>query len=353
MGSEGRQLTDEMNLIEFLRTLWQQKRLILLTTILCLGLGLSYILLSKPVYEATGHLSPPTIGDLSAINQGRSASKKALLMAYEPQNVYEVFSRVLQADSTKRLFFESAVLPAEQIKESTSSEAKLWASFSSSLTVKAVNALILSDKFKPADYIVSYRGTSPKQDADFVQGYIEFAREKAVDEFWLELNQQRDSLLERLQAKINSIRNVANNQRLDRIEQLQEAVKVAQAVDMNHAANGLITDASVINNPSMMYLRGTKALQAEIDNLSSRKSSDAFVAKSLKLRETQGLYDFYKNIVFNKGDLRMFRMDSEVMVPDFRVAPRKKLILLLSIFAGIFLGVSLAILRKPLALIVR
>lgn len=351
------EVQDEMNLIEFLRLLWQQKGLILLVTLCSLMIGAVYIFLSRPVYEAAAYLKPPSYGDIVYINQGRSKGKKALLTRYKSNQVYQFFTKTLQSESFKRFFFNKIYLPSVQTKDKKIDASRLYVKFARSLIIKEFRDLPIQAHWQSVDYRLSFRGRSAQYDAELVKKYIELANEKARGELLLKLNQQRMQLVQVLRDKITAIRKVANLQRLDRMEQLQEAIKVAQAVGNKGKAhtslNAVITDASVANNPSMMYLRGSTALQAELDNLSKRRSSDAFAAKSMKLRETQGLYDFYEKINYNKDKLIMFKLDGEVSIPELSIAIPKKLILFLSLLAGLFFGIVIVSLRKPLALILR
>jgi chain length determinant protein (polysaccharide antigen chain regulator) len=334
---------DEMTLIAFLRILWQQKGLILLIMALSLALGSAYILFSTPLYEATAYLRPPTTADLLPINQGRSTKKHAKLSLYQPSEVYKIFTKVLQSEALKHDFFETLHLP--------------FASASKALSVSEIRTIPAPNNSTAPDYVVAYRGSSSKEDALFVQKYIAMAKQRAVDELLQDLDRDRNNVIYSLKTKIASIREIADTERLDRIEQLKEAIKVAQAIGLKGGTvspiSGVIADASVVNNPRMMYLRGSAALNAEMNNLSRRQSADAFVPKSFKLRQTQALLDSYEKISFNKDELTLFRQDSEIREPDLRIAPRKKLILLLSLFAGLFLGISAAVLRKPLALVLK
>ena len=203
----------------------------------------------------------------------------------------------------------------------------------------------------PSNYIVAIQGVSPEQDAKWVTQYIALAKQKALEEILIDAKRQHQSVMRYLRDQIDSIREVANTQRLDRIQQLKEAIKVAQAVGTKGGTAGIITDASAVNNPSLMYLRGSAALQAELSNIENRSSSDAFAPEALKLRETESAFDFYKKIIINPNKIALFKQDGEVVVPDLPIAPHKRMILLLALFVGLISGIALALIRKSLFLI--
>jgi chain length determinant protein (polysaccharide antigen chain regulator) len=314
---------EDLNLLDFLQILWQQKRLIFLTTALSVLLGVVYLLLATPIYEAIGAISPPTKEDFALLNQGHSNAKNTPLLLYTVKEVYGIFIKNLQAESTKKLFFHDVL--------------------SNSLLIKKINSRPTS----PSLYRVSVRGVSPRQDTEWVKNYIALAKQKALNEILADVEHQRHVIVRNLQDKIATMRAVANTERLDRIQQLQEAIKLARALGIKggrNSSNKIIVDESTINNPNMMYLRGSIALQAELDNLAKRDSADTFVSDKLKLGEIQSKLAFYKKIVIKPSDIVMFKLD-RIVKPDVPISPNKKLILLLAPFSGLILGSILVLIR--------
>ena len=114
----------------------------------------------------------------------------------------------------------------------------------------------------------------------------------------------------------------------------------------NSSFNGTMIDASALDNSSLMYLRGQNALQAELNNLNIRESNDAFVPSKYKLREQQEKLDYYKKILINPEQINLFRLDGSMQPPAHPVAMRKGLILGISLFAGLFLGFLIVIMRR-------
>ena len=336
---------DEINLIDIMRTLWQQKIIILVTTFIGLLIGLSYISFTKPVYEVTAYIYPPTLKDFSALNHGRSNEKSSLLTTSSVKDVYGFFSQSLLSESTKWDFYEKSFLPVMSSKYSANKIPQL---FGKSVIVKEISTRsILTQETKPSNYTITVRGNSPQEVATWVKDYIDLAQQRAVKALLAEDKEERAGVIRELQNKVDSIREVANNNRLDRIQQLKEAIKVAQALGMKSSSfNGAMIDASALNNPSLMYLRGQNALQAELNNLNVRDSNDAFVPSKYKLREQQERLDYYKKIVINPEQINLFKLDGSIEPPAYPVAMRKSLILGISLFAGLFLGFLIVIMRR-------
>jgi chain length determinant protein (polysaccharide antigen chain regulator) len=340
---------NEIYLIKLLRTFWQHKLLILITTFISLFLAFFYISLSTPIYEATAYISPPTRGDIAALNYGRVNSKNKLLSLYKVKDVYKIFINNLQNDSTKSEFFYRVFLPSLlKNKDQTHSQGEFFTLFSNSLSIKAAKVIPAN---YPANYIVSMRGPFPEQDADWLKKYIDLAKQKALKQVLAKAKYQYNGIVNTLQNKIDAIKEIASNQRLFQIQQLKEAIQIAKAVLGEGAASssstGIKTDVLAISNPSaMLYLRGSAVLKAELDNLMSRGSLDAFAPSNLKLREKQGQLNFYKKIVIDPENVILFKLDGEIAKPVEIIAPRKKLILAIACCLGLFLGTLLAIIRN-------
>ncbi|MNJ51532.1 hypothetical protein D3C77_468400 [compost metagenome] len=92
----------------------------------------------------------------------------------------------------------------------------------------------------------------------------------------------------------------------------------------------------------LTYMRGVKALEAEIENLKSRESDDAFIKS---LREEQVSLAFYKSFNVKPDSVQVYRPDGEVEVPDEPVKPRKFLIVVMGVFLGLVLGILSTLLR--------
>ncbi|MCY1538471.1 hypothetical protein D9M68_740130 [compost metagenome] len=87
-------------------------------------------------------------------------------------------------------------------------------------------------------------------------------------------------------------------------------------------------------------MRGAKALRAEIKSLEARKSDDPFIKSLRSLEEKQALYN---NIEINPEAVQVFSMDGVVETPETPVKPKKSLVMLVGVVAGLALGILVAI----------
>lgn len=85
----------------------------------------------------------------------------------------------------------------------------------------------------------------------------------------------------------------------------------------------------------LTYMRGSKALAAEIGNLQQRKSEDPFI---LELRDLQTRQQFYQGLVAAKRNFSVYQLDGTIEQPDVPIKPRRNLIIALGVIVGLGTG---------------
>ncbi|MCY1457908.1 hypothetical protein D9M71_752420 [compost metagenome] len=88
-------------------------------------------------------------------------------------------------------------------------------------------------------------------------------------------------------------------------------------------------------NGQIVYMRGTKALKAEIENLESRKSDDPFI---YNLRDMQTMLDFYKGLEVKAASVSVYRIDGGIDQPQTPVKPMKALLIILGLMIGLIVS---------------
>ncbi|MCY1304761.1 hypothetical protein D9M70_545300 [compost metagenome] len=148
---------------------------------------------------------------------------------------------------------------------------------------------------------------------------------------------------EGVRRRLSTMREIAKVRREDRIAVLKEALTVAEAVGLENPpviTNQLVKQLSAEMEGDLMYMRGAKALRAEIKSLEARKSDDPFIKSLRSLEEKQALYN---NIEINPEAVQVFSMDGVVETPETPVKPKKSLVMLVGVVAGLALGILVAI----------
>lgn len=328
---------DEVDLIEVIQGLWLQKWLILSIVLLFALVGGGYSFFSKSVYEAKAFVIPPTQKDIANFNYGRI--KASELAPYSVKNVYDVFLRNLQAESLRWSFFEEYYLPSLNEEERAGSKDGLYTRFSNDLTIAP------ADKNNPDRFSVAIQGKDPVKAVEWVKVYIDRARVLAVDEMVDSVNREAEVRARNLTQQIKVLRENGEKTRQDLITQLNEALRVAEAIGLDKPpiiSGNLSGEVSANMDGELTYMRGSKALIAEIKNLEERKVSDPFIKN---LRALQVKQEFYMDLAVSPNDVAVFRIDGPIQTPDKPIKPKKALILAVSIIFGGVIGLFVAIFR--------
>lgn len=328
---------NEINLIEVIQGLWLQKWLILAIVMLFAIVGGIYAFLGKPVYEAKVFVIPPTQEDIANFNYGRT--RESELEPYSVKYVYEVFLRNLQAESLRRYFFTQYYLPSLNEEERAGSQDGLYDRFSKNLTIAP------ADKTSPDRFSLAMQGNDPSKTVEWVKAYVDRARVDAIGEMVDGVKREAEVRARSLAQQINAQRENGEAVRQDLITRLSEALHIAEAIGLDKPpiiSGDISSEVSANMNGELTYIRGSKALKAEITNLENRKVNDPFINS---LRNLQVKYAFYKDLSVNPNDVAVFRVDGPIETPDKPIKPKKALILAVAILLGGVIGIFVAIFR--------
>ncbi|MHC5347853.1 GNVR domain-containing protein [Metapseudomonas furukawaii] len=95
----------------------------------------------------------------------------------------------------------------------------------------------------------------------------------------------------------------------------------------------------------LTYMRGAKALRAELNGLEERASDDPFIPE---LRNLEEEYDRYTSMQADPGKVAVFWQDGETEIPDEPIKPKRVLSLALGIVLGGMFGLFIALIRLML-----
>ncbi|WLH47906.1 LPS O-antigen chain length determinant protein WzzB [Pseudomonas beijingensis] len=327
---------DEIDLIALARGLWCQKWLILVITLLVTAGAAAYALLSKPVYEVKLFIMPPTQNGIAELNYGRGKSTE--LDTYSIKHVYDVFARNLQGESLRQNFFNEVYLPSLDESQRKGALDRLYERFSRELVVKGAG------KDTPDRFAVTVQGGDPIKATEWVKAYVARASEAAESELIKNVTTEASVRARNLEQRIISLRETAQRIREDRIQQLREALKIAETIGLTTPTvnSSAAVDITVDTGNKMDYQRGSKALAAEVSALEARASDDAFISD---LRTLQMRYNFYRKLSIDPERISVYRQDGSVEVPESPIKPRKSLILVLGVLAGLLSGGFVALIR--------
>lgn len=332
--------SDEIDLIVLARELWAQKWLILCVTLLVTVGAAAFAFLSKPVYESKVFIMPPTQNDIAELNYGRGDSTG--LKPYSIKYVYGVFARNLQSESLRRELFNEIYLPSLDESQRTGPLDRLYVRFSREVIIRGPG------KDTPDRFQVSVQGGDPARATTWAKIYVQRASEAAESELVKNVTTEASVNARNLEQQIVSLRETAQRVREDRIQQLREALKIAEAIGLTTPIinSSAAVDITVETGNKMDYQRGSKALAAEINALESRASDDAFISE---LRSLQMRYGFYRKLNVDPEGISVYRQDGSVEIPESPIKPNKRLIVVFGLIAGLMLGGFIALVRFALS----
>ena len=337
---------DEIDLVELFYGLRTQKWLIVLVTLVFAVGAASYAFFSKPVYEARLAVLPPSLSDIAGFSLGRTGDNTGGngLKPFLVDDVYAVFTRNLQSEKSRRQFFRQVYLPSLDEAQRSGSQDGLYKAFGEKFSVKA------PDKNQPDRYSVVVEHYSPELASTWAKQYIDQVAERSLDEMLQNSERELAVRARNIEQQIKSERASAKARRDDRTRQLQEALTVAEAIGLDNppVITGRVSNDSELSafmDGSLMYMRGAKALRAEMQVLLARTSDDPFIAE---LRNLEARYQSFADVNLDPSNVAVFRQDGDIEVPDQPIKPKKPLIVALGVVLGGMLGVFIALIRLML-----
>jgi chain length determinant protein (polysaccharide antigen chain regulator) len=320
---------DEIDLVELWNSLWEQKALIAALTALITSLGVAYALLATPVYKAETFFLPPLQQDVQSL-------KLQNMQNITTDSVYQRFLQNIQSRSLKMEFYKTNGLRDFYAQnQPVKSESELF--------TKAFNEKLALNipKSKQDSSFVSLSFELPREankSALWLNAYVDFVAKKTLNELLTDVNFEIQTGIQNAEDQIQSKRALAKQRREDRIASLKESLRIAQEAGVERPA---INQAA--NDLNMEYMRGQKALMAEIAVLTNRVSDDPFIEG---IRDLQEKIAYLKDIKINPESVRVVRVDQIAEVPVSPVKPKKALIVAVAAVLGLMLGVFIALIRQ-------
>lgn len=336
---------DEVDLVELFHKLWMKKWLVIGATAVITIIATVYAYFTPPVYRAQVFLMPPSLSDIAGFNLARNMSystsemldtdsgrNSAPLESFTTKDVYGIFVRNLQSDHSKRLFYRNVYLPSLREEEKKGAQDSLYRDFLRRVSITTPTSA------QPDRFVLNIDGLDPAQVAEWAKQYIQDVEQRSLEEM-LENTQSEIQVRRRnLMQQINILRESAKARREDRIVQLREALSIAQAIGLENPpviAAQTNDQLSVVMDGNLTYMRGAKALRAEIEILKKRNSDDPFIPG---LRFFQEQYSFYTSLNIQSERVGVFRLDGSIRIPEQPIKPQKGLIISLGAFFGLILG---------------
>ena len=406
--------TDEIDLVELFRALWQQKMLIIGVTLAVTFVAVAYALLATPYFETRTYLRPVPQSSLDQLNETgiyKLTPEDALnrvaggLSSYENRLDFflsnqELFQNIpKRGDTPEQTFaaFNEAAFdmlhPDPKRTENRSAFVGLKLTYpegmdGASVVNGFVSYVVELERKEIADdleSLISNRLSGLDMRMDAQRANYSAAKEAKIASL-LEKNSLKRA---QLQDELKALREELKIRRSHRIQQLDEAISIAESLGIRTPTSPLFITQSaggstqvirteVTNQETPLYFLGTEALAAERDALAERQLDDFIEPRIAELqseiavlehnreveilqqREEEDLYlaDLallreeaarLKGIKLDTERLRLVQLDQLALQPTSSIKPKKAMIIALGLVLGGMLGVFIALVRSLVA----
>lgn len=327
----------EIELIELLQALWGGKLLIAATAALVAFVAAAYVFMATPLYEAKVVIESPGQNDIAQLNYGRGGESG--LDPLTVKDVYSIYTRNLLSESLRRKFFRTVYLPTLGEGLSKESEDRLYKQFGKMLVVTQVS------KDLPARYSLKAELPDSRQAAQWVVQYADMAAAQAKHEVLRDVKSDATLKASNLEQQITMAREAARKKREDREVRLREALAVAKSIGLQRPpiiSGNLASEISAEVGGALSYMRGSLALEAEIENLQKRNSDDPFIKG---LRQDEADFAFYRGLNIEPAVVTVYRQDGVVEMSDGPVWPNKPLIIMMGALLGGVVGILVVLVQ--------
>lgn len=402
--------SDEIDLFALVESIWRQKHIIAAVALLFAVSAMAYVFIVTPQYRVTSVLRPALLKDLDVVN-------RSTVYKLSPEDALMNVGAALDSYDTRYAFYKANPSLFKGFDESGKSFEQNFEEFNrKSLRVTVTNNTkvsgLPSSVALELDYPADVDGVTALN--EFVDFAIASEREKLVSDVKVilanrivELEKNIDAvrasyeigkaakiaILEeadelrraQLQDELNALRQQLKATRKDRIEELNEAIKIAHSLgivkpttpsamaDANNPV-GTTVRTEVNNQQAPLYFMGTETLGAERTALQQRQSDEftepriAQIFKELQMlqvnREVQVLKKRTNEDLFLADvdaqrkeinrlqalrispDLKLVDVDRRAVQPSAPIKPQKLMIIILAGIFGIFFGVGIALVRE-------
>lgn len=324
---------DEIDLVELIKTLWDKKLWIILSSFVCTALAGTYAFTAKEQWTSTAEVITPTSSDLGKYTNlqlrfAQITKNTSLTIDTVSKNIYARFDRLAFSQNERRDFFQQS----DEYKRLTegkdeNAQRKVLASLAIEYT-----AIVRPDPKKNVDMFgnrIKFSAEKPEIAQKTLTQFIDFINQKAFDldkqEFQFLVKQKVEQLSHEKQVLEESLK-LQKEFTLNNQSNSLMATPIQQGIPANNTqqvGTGSMPDAAV-----MASVYGEQYLQLQIKTIETQ------------LQQLQVLENELKEV---KGQAYSYQAS-----PDYPVnkdKPKKALILLIGLVIGGILGCLVVLIK--------
>lgn len=352
------QNSNEVDLIELIRILWNKKLWILLCACFFTVIAGIYAFTAKEQWTSKSVVIPPKVANLGDYLSFRSEYASILDIKDFSQDkvsqvVFNDFKTALFSHSLKEAFFsQSKWFNTYSAKNTNSEEAKKR--LLSNLIDKNL-IITVPDLKKDPNAIgvnVSFATETPKEAQGVLSDYIQFVNQWVIAENKKDFLANINLVLSGLEVQKNKIERNTETVRQIQLENLTTALDTAKSAgikDYSKSLSGnvsvpevLLGDAKVpfsdskLSDGSYLFMLGEKYLQAQLDTL--KNAPLVYPPNYYNIEKQANLLNALEKKVEKEGAVRGYYYLSSPDYPIVRDKPNKLMILSIAFCLGIFLS---------------
>ena len=333
---------DEIDLVELFRTLWKQKaKIALITAATTLAAGI-YAFTAEEVWTSKAVFDAPKLEEIGSYYEVTQQLKRTLqkptigAIALIPENITkEVFSEFQkQADSTdlRRDFWISNGYYASLIKNVESEKKK------SILLDELINddvIFVAADEDKKIKFSsISLSTNNSEKSKSLLIEYIDSINNKVWKNKAKELKSILNEEISDLENEQKLIKFRAETDRDNAIQLVRKAKNIAEKANIKDFNITAMQGNANVNSSDMLFFLGTKALDAQIDNLTNKP-----IILPTRYYEIERILNGLKTLPeLNFDNAKSYRYFQEPNKPYSLDKPKRSIIVALGVFIGIIIG---------------
>ncbi|TQV85728.1 hypothetical protein FKG94_02475 [Exilibacterium tricleocarpae] len=327
---------DEIDLFELIAVVWNGRRVLLGLMVTAVTLAAIYVGLTPKLYNASADIYPVNTIQLALISPGFSADA-------ENRATGELSPELLFNTALMKLHSENM---AEQFLSTTGAQVNPQGA-NPQTAKQFLDALSVSKEKSGTRAAINLHGTQPQETATQLKAYLNFVSQAVIVSVSRDLLAALDASIQYIDRSMEQARQQAENKRLDKAAVLAEAADIAAALSIQEPRIDHLAHTEVTPFNDKLYLLGTRALQAELAALQSRKQKDAFIPELRQLEAAKSalLMDAEK-VRQHQTSIDAFTLPASILAPTQPAAPKTALILIAAVVIGLIAGLVTVFVRQ-------
>lgn len=332
---------DEIDLIELFRTLWKQKaKIALVTAVTTLAAGI-YAFTAEEVWTSKAVFDAPKLEEIDSYyeftQQLRRTLQKPTIGAITlipdqiTKEVFTEFQKQTNSIDLRREFWQQSDYYQHLVKDIQSEKKKekeLDDLIEKNITVVPV------DEQKIKFPSVSLSADNPEIAKSLLNQYVDKLNAKVWKSKATELKTVLKEEVAELENEKRLLEFRAETDRKNAIEVISKARSVADRANLKELNLTAMQGNANVNSGDMLFFLGTKALDAQIDNLINKP-----VTMPTRYYEVERMLAELKKLPEFKVDIKSYRYLQAPSEPLTKDEPKRVLILVLGVIAGLIIGV--------------